>query len=119
VLNLPSSGNAQKESVAIPHSFLSQSSKSPSRKEAMIGGAMSLFISAQFEKTELNKRYSPSTLVFRRVCSGLAADKLKSFSTENQKEFCTQILRYLQLVYQSEMNDLLIKIYLEILVHLK
>lgn len=116
VLDLPSSGNAQKESVAIPHSFLIQSSKSPSRKEVMIGGAMSLFISAQLEKPEVNKRYSSSTLIFRRVCSGLAADKLKSVSTENQKEFCIQILRHLQLFFESK---ILIEIYQEILVHLK
>lgn len=119
-LELSSTGNKEKkESILILNAIFNQTSKGPNRKKAMIISAMSLLISKRLGIPELNKNNYITSLVFKRVCSGIAAKNSRSFSGENQKEFCTEILRVLESFSRSEMNDLLIRIFQEIFVSIQ
>jgi hypothetical protein len=118
-LELSSTGNKQDESILILNAIFNQTSKGPNRKKAMIISAMSLLISKRLGIPELNKINHITSLVFKRVCSGIAAQNLGSFSGENQKEFCTEILIVLESFSQSEMNNLLIRIFQKISVNIQ
>jgi hypothetical protein len=116
-LELSSTGNKQNESILILNDILNQTSR-PDRKKAMISGAMSLLISKRLGIPEFEISNYITSLVFKRVCSGIAAKNSESFSSENQKEFCTEILRVLESFNNSEMNDLLIRIFQKISVNI-
>lgn len=117
-LELSSTGNKQNESILILNDILNQTSKGPDRKKAMISGAMSLLISKRLGIPEFEISNYITSLIFKRVCSGIAAKNSESFSSENQKEFCTEILRVLESFSNSEMNDLLIQIFQKISVNI-